>query len=618
MLRVDATPAAIVDWLKRVDKANAGSGEWVAAEPTEDAEADAPSSVWKETTGTTSVFAPSDATTAFTLKKPAGGKPAEVLGIPLRDSGFYVVEIGSRALGRSLLGRDQLRYVSTSALVTNLTVHFNWGRESSTAWVTELDDGQPVPGAAITVVEYCSGAVVWQGKTGADGIAAIGESFGEPHESTGCWSTRTPLLVLAQRDADFSFTLSSWNQGITPDRFGLNTGGASEAGIYHTVLDRALFRAGEKVSMKHFLRRHASPGIVLPDPLPITRKVVISHSGSGQKYELEARFGADGIAESAWTIPAEAKLGDYWVSIVDEYERQSGAFKVEQFRLPSMRASVTGAARPLVRQKSAELDLHVAYMSGGGASGLAVKLRSVVEPVPLSYAGYDDYRFGGAAVREGIVTGDNAYFYEDSAEEPAQPGKVQVLPITLDGEGSARVTVGDLPQLPGAAQLTAELEYPDANGELLTATGRVRLVPASLSVGIRPEGWVASAEQLRFRVIVLDLDGRPRARQPVKVALYRSNAYSYRKRLIGGFYAYETTRETSKLPTSCEGVTNEQGLVMCDVAPGISGEVVARAETLDANRNVAGATSSFWVAGKDDWWFGGTQGDRMDVLPEKK
>ena len=618
LLRVDATPAAIVDWLKRVDKANAGSGEWVAAEPTEDAEADPPSSMWKETTGTTSVFAPSDATTAFTLKKPAGGKPAEVLGIPLRDSGFYVVEIGSRALGRSLLGRDQLRYVSTSALVTNLTVHFNWGRESSTAWVTELDDGQPVPGAAITVVEYCSGAVVWQGKTGADGIAAIGESFGEPHESTGCWSTRTPLLVLAQRDADFSFTLSSWNQGITPDRFGLNTGGASEAGIYHTVLDRALFRAGEKVSMKHFLRRHASPGIVLPDPLPITRKVVISHSGSGQKYELEARFGADGIAESAWTIPAEAKLGDYWVSIVDEYERQSGAFKVEQFLLPSMRASVTGAARPLVRQKSAELDLHVAYMSGGGASGLAVKLRSVVEPVPLSYAGYDDYRFGGAAVREGIVTGDNAYFYEDSAEEPAQPGKVQVLPITLDGEGSARVTVGDLPQLPGAAQLTAELEYPDANGELLTATGRVRLVPASLSVGIRPEGWVASAEQLRFRVIVLDLDGRPRARQPVKVALYRSNAYSYRKRLIGGFYAYETTRETSKLPTSCEGVTNEQGLVMCDVAPGISGEVVARAETLDANRNVAGATSSFWVAGKDDWWFGGTQGDRMDVLPEKK
>ena len=32
---------------------------------------------------------------------------------------------------------------------------------------------------------------------------------------------------------------------------------------------------------------------------------------------------------------------------------------------------------------------------------------------------------------------------------------------------------------------------------------------------------------------------------------------------------------------------------------------------------LAGATTSIWVAGKDDWWFGGTAGDRMDVLPEK-
>ena len=57
---------------------------------------------------------------------------------------------------------------------------------------------------------------------------------------------------------------------------------------------------------------------------------------------------------------------------------------------------------------------------------------------------------------------------------------------------------------------------------------------------------------------------------------------------------------------------------MCELAPGVSGEVLVRAETVDAEQHVAGATTSFWVAGKDDWWFGGTQGDRMDLLPEKK
>jgi uncharacterized protein YfaS (alpha-2-macroglobulin family) len=618
MLKVTTEPAAIVGWLQRVAEANQTSGDWTSADESGDEE---PRSVWRETTGTRSVFNAADPTTAFALRKPAGQKPAEVIGIPLQEPGLYVVEIGSRLLGQSLLGRDDLRFVSTSALVTNLAVHFNWGRESSSVWVTRLDSGKPVADASITVVDYCTGEVRWQGRSGSDGLASVATSFGEPHGNERCWKhAPSPLLVLAQQGSDLSFTQSGWNQGIAPAQFGLSAGSEWNAGIYHTVLDRALFRAGETVSMKHFLRRHESPGIGVPKSLPETRKLVIAHSGSGQRYELEARFGADGIAETQWKIPAEARLGDYSVAVFDGvFQRQSATFKVEQFRLPSMRATVIGSAQPLVQPSAAILDLHVAYLSGGGASGLATKLRSVVEPRPMTYAGYEDYRFGGAPVKEGTVTGDDSYFYSDDEEAaPAEPGKVQVLPITLDGEGATRVTVSGLPQLENAAQLTAELEYADANGELLTATGRVRLVPSGVSIGIRREGWVASAEQLRFRVAVLDLDGKPRPRQAVTVALYQSSAYSYRKRLIGGFYAYETTRETHKLPMSCAGETDAQGLLTCEVKPGVDGEVIVRAETRDEQQRVAGATTSFWLAGKEDWWFGGTQGDRMDVLPEKK
>lgn len=621
MLRVGADAAAIAEWLRDLARLERGSGEWetVRREPTPD-DPRTEHAVWRETTGLQSIFDASDATTPFTLKKPAGQKPAEVIGIPLEESGFYVVEIGSRLLGQSLLGRDEVRHVPTSALVTNLAVHFNWGRESSSVWVTRLDTGAPVADAAITVVNFCDGNKLAEARTNREGIATLSQSFGEPHGYDACYEySPAPLLVLAQRADDFSFTQSGWNQGIDPSQFGLSTGSEWSAGIHHTVLDRSLFRAGETVSMKHFLRRHASPGVVVPSGAASTRKITITHEGSGQKYELDARFGEDGIAENQWKIPAEAKLGNYAITIADgSNQRHSGGFKVEQFRLPSMRASVIGSAQPLVQAKSATLDLHVSYMSGGGASGLPTKLRTVVEPRPMRHAGYDDYRFGGAPVKEGIVVGDNRYFYDEEAEAPTDTAKVQVLPVTLDGEGSARVSIDNLPALDGPAQLIAELEYADANGELLTATGRVRLVPAELSVGIRPDGWVASAEQLRFRVVVLDLNGKPRARERVSVALYRSTAYSYRKRLIGGFYAYETTRETRRLAPTCEGETNEQGLLLCDVAPGISGEVIVRAEARDAQQRVAGATSSFWVAGQDEWWFAGTQGDRMDVLPEKK
>ena len=642
LARLDNDPATIARWLLRVTEAAEPRGEMVevpkdqpqaprapanrmGTDEDDDGESDDPNvprQRWREDTGSKSVFAATDATRSLSIHKPSGTKPSEVIGIALKDPGFYVVEIESRRLGQSLLGRDQVRYVATAALVTNLAVHFEWGRESSLVWVTQLSDGAVVEGAEVVIVDYCNGKQQWQGVTGKDGTAMVSRSLGAPHSYAGCIPhAPTPLLVTAKKGNDLSFTQSGWGQGIEPQQFGLPLGSEWSSQIYHTVLDRSLFRAGETVSMKHFLRRHQSDGFAVADGTPGKRTVTIEHQGSGQHYELEVSFGADGIAENQWKIPAEAKLGDYTVSIQESGgRRQSGQFKVEQFRLPSMRATVTGPAKALVRPKSASLDLHVAYMSGGGASGLAVKLRTIVEPRPTNFVGYDDYQFGGKPVTEGIVTEANDAQDLDFEGEPdvQTPKTAQVLPLTLDANGSARVAVPNVPDLDGPAVLSAELEYADANGELLTSSGQVRLVPAAISVGIRREGWAASKEQLRFRVVVLDLDGKPVAGQPVGVTLYQSTAYSYRKRLIGGFYAYETTRQTRKLPVVCSGTTSAQGLLACEVSPGVSGEVIVRAEAKDSAGRPAGSTTSLWVVDQDSWWFGGTSGDRMDVLPEKK
>ena len=49
----------------------------------------------------------------------------------------------------------------------------------------------------------------------------------------------------------------------------------------------------------------------------------------------------------------------------------------------------------------------------------------------------------------------------------------------------------------------------------------------------------------------------------------------------------------------------------------MSGEVFAVASTTDADGNVARAVTSVWLAGDEDWWFGGDNGDRMDVVAEQ-
>src|SRR6266571_891121 len=113
-------------------------------------------------------------TKAFSIPKPGGAKAFEVVGIPLKAPGLYVVEIESAILGASFLQSNTPMFVPTVALVTNLSAHFKWGRESSLVWVTTLDKAQPVEGAMVTA-RNCQGKVIWEGRTDVNGVARTGK-----------------------------------------------------------------------------------------------------------------------------------------------------------------------------------------------------------------------------------------------------------------------------------------------------------------------------------------------------------------------------------------------------------------------------------------------------------
>ncbi|HEX2522301.1 MAG TPA: hypothetical protein VHP35_09255, partial [Terriglobia bacterium] len=140
-------PAQILTWLNKID-----SRSW------EDRE--------------TSIFSAAAAAKAktFSLPKLQGAKAFEVLGIPLPSPGFYVVEVKSELLGAALLGSSKPMFVPTTVLVTNLSVHLKWGIESSLVWVTTLDQAKPVQDSRVQIRD-CQGNLLWEGATGADGIA---------------------------------------------------------------------------------------------------------------------------------------------------------------------------------------------------------------------------------------------------------------------------------------------------------------------------------------------------------------------------------------------------------------------------------------------------------------
>ncbi|HEY9029123.1 MAG TPA: alpha-2-macroglobulin, partial [Burkholderiaceae bacterium] len=87
--------------------------------------------------------APGVRTVALPVQSQTEPHPFEVIGIPLPQPGYHVVEIESPRLGEALLARKAPMFVRTSVLVTNLSVHFKQAPVNSGVWVTTLDKGQP-------------------------------------------------------------------------------------------------------------------------------------------------------------------------------------------------------------------------------------------------------------------------------------------------------------------------------------------------------------------------------------------------------------------------------------------------------------------------------------------
>lgn len=545
---------------------------------------------------------------------PGKGKDFEVVGIPLGKPGFYVVELASPILGGALLGRDTPRYVASAALVTDMAVHFKWGRERSLAWVTQLSDGKPAANAEVRVTDSCTGKLLARGVTDRTGGLFVPAGLPEPETYGGCdyESSPHPLMISARRGDDYSFTLTEWGEGIRPYDFDLPYGYSGRGETVHTVFDRALVRQGETIHMKHILRRPVGAGFALAPGVRGTLK--LSHRGSDTQFDLPLAIDANGIGETSWTAPQGAPMGDYDLSIVAEGRtiETSQSFKLDEYRLPTMRATVTGPKAAAIRPSNVPLDLYVGYLSGGGASSLPVDLRVGWFARTAPPEGYENFTFGGRAVTEGVRPLNG-----DGEEERTELPPTQTLPARLGGDGTARQTI-EVPQsLDGSADMQVEMDYQDANGETLTASRTISIFASGVQLGIRTDGWLMKEDDLRLRFVALDTAGKPIKNQKISVALYSREILTARRRLIGGFYAYDNQMRTTELGASCTAATDAQGLAQCSVDPGVAGEVYAVATTTDADGHVARAVRSVWLAGDEDWWFGGDNGDRMDVVPEQ-
>ncbi|WP_175772257.1 MG2 domain-containing protein [Paraburkholderia phenazinium] len=599
-------------------------------------------------------------TLALPKEDPKALRPFEVVGVPVTKPGFYVIELASPALGASLLGKPAPMYVRTAVLVTNLGVHFKQGRENSVVWVTSLDKGQPVPNAAIQVSD-CNGALLATGKTDVHGVLNIDKALA-PVKECGDASFEGYFVSARVDDpktgADMAFVRSDWNRGIESWRFNVPTDTSIEQTVRaHTIFDRTLLRAGETVSMKHVIRVETLHGFAYPQKYP--PRVTIRHLGSGQTYHLPLKWAADHSADSTFTIPVAAKLGEYSVTLDDgdpnatasddaasgnndgnsdagddsdnsgsssaspHMSYDSGSFRVEEFRLPVFKGTIAvrdEKAHPLVAAKQAPLSLQIDYVSGGAAANLPVQVSALLKSTTPGFTdNFPDFSFTPYTPQTGDDT--SASDDEDSdSQQPADDGAKLIADkeaLTLDRNGSGGLTLKNLPHVDAPKRLALEATFADPNGEVQTISGGATLWPAAVVAGIKSGQWVSVGNTVPVKALAVDLQGRPRAGVALDVHGYARITTTARKRMVGGFYAYDNHTETKDLGSLCSGKSDDHGLLACDAKLRDAGNIDLVVTAKDGDGNVSTASSSVWVTREDELWFGGENTDRIDVLPEK-
>ena len=551
-------------------------------------------------------------------------RPFEVIGIPLPDAGFHVVEIESRRLGEALLDKKAPMYVRTGALVTNLGVHFKLGRENSAAWVTSLDRGKPVADAEVTVND-CNGRMLWRGRTDARGLAIVAQALDARVEQ--CVADDGYFVTARKTDeagvADTAFVFSSWQKGIEAWRFNLPTGRGAEPDVRaHTVFDRTLLRAGETVSMKHFVRVETSSGLAPAGAGALPTRLKIVHEGTGQEFVQPLQWAGTRAAQSTWTIPQAAKLGTYQVVLErpaarDDAQRRwtSGSFRVEEFRVPLVDARIGGPATVPIAPSTLPLDVQLSYLSGGGVAQ-AVQVSALLRGRAVAFAGYDEFSFEPPRAVDRPADRDPSG--DDDA--PGRDGRLVAdkLALTTDRNGAGRTELKDLPKLARPGELTAEVTFKDPNGEVQTASTRIDLWPSAVVLGVKAASWAANRGKVAFSAVALDTAGRPIKGQAVEVRGRLAQVISTRKRMVGGFYAYDNRTEVRELGKLCGGITDAQGLLGCEATLDAAGQVDLIARATDAQGRPVEAAANVYVTRQGELWFAQDNDDRIDVLPERK
>jgi uncharacterized protein YfaS (alpha-2-macroglobulin family) len=507
-----------------------------------------------------------------------------------RGNAFVIVEPTVYAEPQNRRRRTEA--VRSWVQLTSIGLDAFTDREELVGWATSLADGRPLEG-----VEMSLSHTEQKATTGRDGVVRL------PFTQTA------GRMLLARRGDETAFLPEYTEWWNIPASWARRE--AVDELRWFVFDDRKMYRPGEEVSVKGWLRRVGSGksgdvgalgGVV--ESVAYT----LRDSRSNEILKGTARLNALGGFDTKFKLPGTMNLGNAslnfqaagWTAghVGRDHFHQ---LQVQEFRRPEFEVSAKANEGPHFVRGHAQATVQANYYAGGSLPDSEVNWRVTATPTSYTPPNRGDYTFGrwtpwweSYNSFHGTAGGDNAQTFKGRTDASGK----HTLRLDFDSVNP-----------PQPSSVSAQATVTDVNRQAWTSNTNILVHPSDLYVGLRSERlFVQQGQPLVVETIVSDLDGRLVAGREV-----RMRAALLEWKYLKGQWQLSLSKE----PEECT-VKSGSEAVRCTFRPKAGGTYRVTARVYDDRERPNESELTLWVAGGKTPPRREVSQERVELIPDRK
>ncbi|HEY9776949.1 MAG TPA: alpha-2-macroglobulin family protein [Planktothrix sp.] len=363
-----------------------------------------------------------------------------------------------------------------------------------------LSGGSPIPGVSVQLLPNGSPTTT----TDARGVARLHMPTAQP----------AAKLLVATKGSDSSILPCGYTDWLATSEL--------PAVEWYTVLDTALYRPGDDVHFKGWVRAQKF-GKRLQTELYSAQPDTISYIAAINSEQLaKGSVAADqfGGFSGQFKLPEHVSLGNAALhfslhskdpalsdSEAHEVENAQG-FSIQEFRKPDFECSLKADPGQLVMcDQPVKVTTQASFYAGGALKDVPTYWNFSVIKSQFSPPGWSDYKFGSS----------RPWFMDFNNEEDALANRS--LSGSTDSSGRESLDL-HFDKVPYPVSCKYECTVTDPNQQALSQNDTLLVHPSNSYVGVLTDNYVYDKDKpLAMKVVVVDTEGKPQSGRTVNLTL---------------------------------------------------------------------------------------------------